>query len=120
LEVARVWESPVGRVRAVGFIEGVSALILFFVAMPLKYLSGIPDTGKTVVFWVGLIHGILFISYAAVTLIAWSKGHLTVNIVGLAAIASIIPFGPFVIDRRLKVVEECQRKGDEASASGTD
>ena len=99
-----MWESPVGRVRAVGFIEGVSALILFFIAMPLKYLSGIPETGKSVVFWVGLIHGILFISYAAVTFIAWGKGHLTGKLVGLAAIASIVPFGPFVIDRRLKAV----------------
>jgi integral membrane protein len=105
-----VWDSPVGRVRAVGFIEGVSALILFFVAMPLKYLSSIPETGKSVVFWVGLIHGILFISYAAVTLSAWRKGHLTANLVGLAAIASIVPFGPFVIDRKLKAHEESTRQ----------
>jgi integral membrane protein len=98
--------SPVGRVRAVGFVEGVSALVLFFVAMPLKYLSGMPDTGKSAVFWVGSIHGFLFITYAAVTFIAWGKGHLTAKLVGLAAIASIVPFGPFVIDRRLKAFEE--------------
>ena len=110
VEDERVLESPVGRVRAVGFIEGISALILFFVAMPLKYLSGMPDTGKPVVFWVGLIRGILFISYAAVTLIAWSKGHLTARLVGLAAVASIVPFGPFVIDRRLKAYEESSRR----------
>jgi integral membrane protein len=99
------WSHPVGRVRAVGFIEGISALILFFVAMPLKYLSGIPDTGKTVVFWVGLAHGILFVSYATVTFIAWGQGRLTAKLVGLAAIASIVPFGPFVIDRKLKALE---------------
>jgi integral membrane protein len=100
------WNTAVGRVRAVGFVEGTSALILFFIAMPLKYLSGMPDTGKSVVFWVGLIHGILFISYATVTFIAWGKGRLTAKLVGLAALASIVPFGPFVIDRRLKVYEE--------------
>jgi len=94
----------------VGFVEGISALILFFVAMPLKYLSAIPDIGKSVVFWVGLIHGILFISYAAVTLGAWRSGRLTSRLVGLAAIASIVPFGPFVIDARLKRHEESMRQ----------
>jgi integral membrane protein len=97
--------SAVGRVRTVGYIEGTSALILFFIAMPLKYLSGMPDTGKSVVFWVGLVHGLLFISYATVTFIAWGKGCLTAKLVGLAALASIVPFGPFVIDRRLRVEE---------------
>jgi len=110
MEKPSSWSTPVGRVRAVGFIEGISALILFFIAMPLKYLSGIPDTGKTTVFWVGLVHGILFLSYATVTFIAWGKGHLTAKLVGLAAIASIVPFGPFVIDRRLQQHEEATRQ----------
>lgn len=100
-----MFQNPVHRVRTVGFLEGTSALILFFIAMPLKYLSGMPDTGKAVVFWVGLIHGILFISYATVTFIAWGRGYLSAKLVGLAAIASIVPFGPFVLDRRLKAYD---------------
>ena len=111
-----VLDSPVGRVRAVGFIEGCSALILFFVAMPLKYLSGIPDTGKTVVFWVGSIHGGLFILYALAAIWAWYRGHLTSRLLGLAAIASIVPFGPFVIDRRLKAHEESTRQDTSGEA----
>jgi integral membrane protein len=99
-----VWNNPVGRVRAVGTIEGVSALILFFVAMPLKYVAKLPE-GERIVFWVGAIHGGLFVAYAAVTFYAWGKGHLTAKLVGLAAVASIIPFGPFVIDRNLKAFE---------------
>jgi integral membrane protein len=108
------WRTPVGRVRAVGFIEGISALVLFFIAMPLKYLSGIPETGTTIVFWVGLIHGILFLTYAAVTFISWGKGHLTAKLVGLAASAAIVPFGPFVIDRKLKAHEEALPNCDSA------
>jgi integral membrane protein len=96
--------NAVGRVRAVGTVEGVSALILFFVAMPLKYVVKLPE-GKDIVFWVGLIHGVLFVAYAAVTFFAWGKGAITAKLVGLAAIASIVPFGPFVIDRKLKAVE---------------
>lgn len=101
-----MFETPVGRVRGVGLIEGISALTLFFIAMPLKYLTGTPELGKSVVFWVGLLHGILFISYAAVTFLAWGQGHLTAKLVGLAAIAAIVPFGPFVLDKRLKAYEK--------------
>jgi integral membrane protein len=118
LEEVRVWESPVGRVRGVGFIEGISALILFFVAMPLKYLSSMPETGSSVVTWVGSIHGGLFILYAAVTLLAWRKGRLSLNLVGLAAIASIVPFGPFVIDGRLKAVEREPSTSHECCGTG--
>jgi integral membrane protein len=89
-------------------VEGVSALVLFFVAMPLKYLSPYPAMGKEVVFWVGLVHGLLFILYATVTFVAWGQGALRLRHVALAAVASIVPFGPFVIDRKLKAVEQPQ------------
>jgi integral membrane protein len=107
----------VGRVRAAGFVEGVSALLLFFVAMPLKYLSDMPDLGKQAVFYVGAVHGGLFILYALVTFVAWGQKALTFNLVVAAAVASIVPFGPFVIDRVLKRHEQRTRP-DTAGASG--
>jgi integral membrane protein len=110
-----VFQTPVGRVRAVGLVEGVSALILFFIAMPIKHLSPYPEEGKQVVFWVGLIHGILFITYATVTFIAWGKGAIRFKHVALAAVASIVPFGPFVIDGKLKQYED-RTKPDTAAA----
>ncbi len=99
-------QTPVGRVRAAGLVEGVSALILFFIAMPLKYLSGFPDVGKEVVFWVGAVHGALFMAYALITFVAWGQGALRFKHVAMAAVASIVPFGPFVIDRKLKAYQE--------------
>ena len=111
-------ETPVGRVRAAGLIEGISALILFFIAMPLKYAppagSETALLGKQIVFWVGLVHGLLFINYAIITFVAWGAGALRAKHVGMAAVASIVPFGPFVIDRKLKAVE--QPKPDTVSA----
>ena len=103
-----MFQNPVGRVRVVGMFEGTSLLLLMFVAMPLKYLSGVPDLGKEVVFWVGLIHGILFIGYATVTFVAWGQGAMRAKLVGLAALASLLPFGPFVLDRKLKALENRQ------------
>jgi integral membrane protein len=92
----------------VGLFEGTSFLLLVFIAMPLKYLSGIPDIGKDVVYWVGLVHGLLFISYATVTFIAWGQAALTAKLVGLAALASLLPFGPFVLDHKLRAIEKPQ------------
>jgi integral membrane protein len=96
--------TPVGRVRAVGMIEGVSFLVLLLVAMPLKYIVKHPS-GPDAVFWVGAVHGALFIAYAAVAFRAWGKGHLSDRLLGYAALASVLPFGPFVIDKKLKAAE---------------
>ena len=38
--------TPIGRLRAVAFVEGCSYLLLLGVAMPLKYLAGIPIAVK--------------------------------------------------------------------------
>ncbi len=61
---------------------------------------------KQVVFWVGLVHGILFISYAVVAFWAWRIRQLNGKLLMLAAVASIVPLGPFFIDRRLKAAEQ--------------
>ena len=37
----------------VGFVEGISFLLLIFIAMPLKYMLGLPAA----VSWIGSIHG---------------------------------------------------------------
>ena len=46
--------------RFFAFLEGVSLLLLVFLAMPLKYLYGHPS----IVSYTGMIHGILFIGYS--------------------------------------------------------
>jgi integral membrane protein len=108
-----VFQNPVGRVRAVGMVEAVSFILLMFVAMPIKYLSPYPDEGKTAVFWVGLVHGILFISYAVVAFAAWFGRHIRGSTLIACAVASVLPFGPFVIDRKLKTVESAERDAAE-------
>jgi integral membrane protein len=90
--------TPVGRLRLVGILEGISFLVLLGIAMPLKYLAGQPGAVKVV----GWAHGALFVLYVGAALQAtlahgWSVGRL----LGLLA-ASVLPFGPFVVDRRLR------------------
>ena len=52
-------QTTLGRLRVVAFAEGVSFLILLFVAMPTKYIWGQP----TAVRQFGSVHGLLFVLY---------------------------------------------------------
>jgi integral membrane protein len=87
--------------RLVGFLEGISFLLLLFIAMPLKYIWDNPIYVK----YVGMGHGLLFIAFLAVLLIVGQKQKWSIKMFILGLIASILPFGPFVFDHKLKQVQ---------------
>jgi integral membrane protein len=99
---------PVGRVRLVGMLEGISFLVLLGIAMPLKYMAGMPMAVRVT----GMIHGVLFLLFLLVIFQAWGNKALTTKQSALAFLASLIPFGPFLIDRRL--AESATQSGDSA------
>lgn len=90
--------TTVGRLRAVGMVEGVSFLLLLGVAMPLKYFAGIPLAVKLA----GWVHGLLFITFCVFLLVAHGERQWSMRWTALIFIAALLPFGPFVIDRRLR------------------
>lgn len=90
-------DSPIiRRFRTIAIAEGISFLVLLFIAMPLKYFVGLPIAVKVV----GWAHGVLFVWYwvAAVPLFTRLKWEAE-RIVGLG-LASILPFGTFVLERK--------------------
>lgn len=89
------------RFRKVSVAEGVSFLLLLFIAMPLKYFADAPAMVK----YVGWAHGVLFIAYLAVGLHTAILCKWNIGRVALAVVASILPFGPFVFERSLKKEE---------------
>ena len=91
------FKTAIGRVRAVGMLEGISFIVLMGIAMPLKYFTNIP----LAVTYTGWIHGVLFIAYAVVVFMAWTDRKITFGRAVAAFFASLIPFGPFVLDRWL-------------------
>jgi integral membrane protein len=91
------WKTSMGRLRLLGMCEGASFLLLMGVAMPLKYLASLPEPVR----WTGWIHGLLFIVYALAILIALLERRISFGWSVLAFIASLVPFGPFLIDRKL-------------------
>lgn len=86
------------RLRLVGKIEGVSFLVLLCIAMPLKYAAGMPIAVKVV----GWAHGVLFVLFVASLWGARKEAKLPDRLSALVFIAALLPFGPFVIDRRLE------------------
>jgi integral membrane protein len=89
---------PVSFLRAVGLLEATSYLILLFIAMPLKYFGGMPLAVKIV----GSVHGGLFVLFCialwrVLMNTSWSFGRAA-----LVFIASLLPFVPFFIDRRMR------------------
>lgn len=93
-----------GRLRLIGMFEGVSFLLLMGVAMPLKYFAAFPAA----VTWTGWLHGVLFIGYCLAILSALVSGRISFGKAVLAFAASLVPFGPFLIDRKLAGDEALQ------------
>jgi len=88
----------VRRLLLVGLAEGVSFLFLTGVAMPLKYAAGQPLFVK----YGGWAHGLLFILFLMAIFQAWAERAISFKQAALAFAASLLPFGPFVLDRQLK------------------
>ena len=88
----------VGRLRLLGLVEGLSMLVLVFVAMPLKYLAGQPEMVRLV----GSVHGALFIVLVLYALyVGYEQGWSFRKVTMWILVGSVFPFGPFIADHRI-------------------
>ena len=88
--------TTLGRLRLVAFIEGISFLILLFVAMPLKYYFDQPEAVRTV----GSVHGFLFVAYVLLVFMTKVEHEWTSAKTVRLLLISLIPFGNFYADRK--------------------
>jgi integral membrane protein len=86
------------QLRLVALLEGSSFLVLLFIAMPLKYLAGLPLAVRIV----GSMHGLLFLLFMAALYRAGRQRHWPLGRWLVAFVSSIVPFGTFVFDRSLR------------------
>ncbi len=93
--------NPITILRRVGYAEGVSFLLLLGVAMPLKYFAGLPHAVRIV----GWLHGLLFIAYCVALLRVVALADWPVRRAALFFVGSLLPFGPFLLDRRAAELE---------------
>ena len=92
------FNSTLGKFRLVALLEGISFLVLLFIAMPLKYGADMPLAVK----YTGWAHGVLFVLYVILLIQVWVEYNWKFTKVVLAFVASLLPFGTFVLDRNLK------------------
>lgn len=93
--------NPIPILRKIALTEAVSFLVLLGIAMPLKYLAHLPMAVKIV----GWIHGVLFVAFCVALFRAWIVARWPISRAAILFIAALLPFGPFVIDRRMRAWE---------------
>mgnify|MGYP001083488224 CR=1 FL=1 len=82
--------------RVVSVLEGVSFILLLFIATPIKYLLG----NDLFVKILGMPHGLLFIVYVILAfMLKYELNWKTKTFLSIL-VASIIPFGTFYIDKK--------------------
>ncbi|MFT4521905.1 MAG: integral membrane protein [Bacteroidia bacterium] len=94
----KFFNSNIGRLRLMAFLEGMSFLVLLFVGVPLKHMYGNPAINEVL----GPIHGAFFVIYVINTFSVasdanWSFSKTTLKVLA----ASIIPFGTFYVDHKI-------------------
>lgn len=90
-------DNSLTRFRFVAIAEGISFLVLLFIAMPLKYFAEMPFA----VVYAGWIHGILFIAFCILLLVVKIKYKWNFKKSATAFIASLLPFGTFILDAKI-------------------
>lgn len=83
--------------RITAFLEGLSFILLLFVAVPIKYHTG----DEFYVQILGMPHGLLFMGYIFLALYLKPRYNWDAKTFRLVLAASIIPFGTFYIDRKV-------------------
>lgn len=84
--------------RIISLIEGLSFLVLLFIAMPLKYHWGYPEAVSVV----GMTHGLLFITYVLLASMVGQRQGWPDRFTFVVILAGMLPFGCFVLEKRLK------------------
>ena len=94
--------NPIPFLRKAAKVEAVSFLVLLCVAMPLKYFAGMPMAVKIC----GWIHGLLFVVFCVALLQTMVTARWSFSRAAPIFISALLPFGPFVLDRRMAGYEQ--------------
>ncbi len=99
-----LFKTNIGRLRILGFLEGLSLLILVFIAVPMKYIFNNPELSKLI----GPVHGVIFILFVLNALsVSIEQNWKFTTTTWKLLVACFIPFGTFYIDHKiLKNIKE--------------
>lgn len=90
--------SSIGVFRIIGFLEGMSFILLMFIAMPLKYIYDQPKAVEII----GMAHGVLFVVFVLFAFyLSITKKWNLFKVTAPLLLSSILPFGTFVADKKI-------------------
>ena len=112
--VRRHFGSPASHLRSIAVLEGLSYVLLLFVAMPLKYLAGMPLAVRIA----GSGHGALFVWLGLLVLGGLTTRGRPLRWGVKIMVASLFPFGTWVIDRGLRAEVEAGGREPAAASQG--
>ena len=84
--------------QQVALWEAISTVLLFFVAMPLKYIGGIPEAVRVA----GSIHGFLVVLFVVLLIACWQTYNWKIGRVVKYSFLSLIPIVSFWVEKDLK------------------
>ncbi|WP_428024917.1 DUF3817 domain-containing protein [Arcobacter sp.] len=93
-----MFKTALNRFRIISYIEGLSYLTLLFIAMPIKYIGENPYPVKVI----GMTHGVLFILFMIFLFETMRKYNWENRFSLKLFVYSIVPFGSFIIEKRVK------------------
>lgn len=82
--------------RIISLLEGVSFILLLFIATPIKYYTENDSFVKIL----GMPHGILFLIYVVFAILLKYELKWRSKVFWVVIFASVIPFGTFYIDKK--------------------
>jgi integral membrane protein len=85
--------------KIVALLEGVSLLVLFSNMLFLKPTNF--DLYKTLLFPVGMAHGLLFIGYIILATMFKIEENWPWKKYGIVCVASVLPFGTFYVEKKI-------------------
>lgn len=91
------FDNTLHRLRSVGTWEAISSILLFGVAVPLKYVWG----NDMLIHPIGMAHGILWMAYVGFAFLGQMDYKWSWKLTGWLMLASIVPAGPLVADPKL-------------------
>ncbi len=84
--------------KIIAILEGISYLVLFFNMLFIKPNN--IDLYKTLLYPIGMSHGVLFILYVLLAILLKKAQKWDFKTFGIILIASLLPFATFYIERK--------------------
>lgn len=84
--------------KLVAILEGISYLVLFANMLIIK--PNYPDLYKTLLYPIGMAHGVLFIAYVILAILLKYDQNWNYSKLGIILVASLLPFATFWVEKK--------------------